>query len=108
MPLFASEPEPLIVYGRVSAKVPEPVMVCVVPAETCTPFAVVTVTDVTVPPDPDPLDAAVIRPCASTVRSVFVYDPGVTAVLGRSDAARLSSDTAVMRPSGAEALVVML
>src|SRR6187399_219586 len=33
---------------------------------------------------PDPLAAAVIRPSASTVRSVLVYAPGVTVVLASS------------------------
>ena len=32
-------------------------------------------------PLPDPVDAAVSRPWASTVMFAFVYDPGVTAVL---------------------------
>jgi hypothetical protein len=41
----------------------------------------VPVTDVT--PPPEPVDAAVKRPCASTVILAFVYEPAVTAVLAR-------------------------
>ena len=36
------------------------------------------------PPPPDPLEAAVIRPCASTVISAAVYEPAVTVVLASS------------------------
>ena len=32
---------------------------------------------------PDPFDAAVMRPCASTVMFVFVYDPATTVVFAR-------------------------
>jgi hypothetical protein len=39
-------------------------------------------TEETAPP-PDPLEASVIRPFASTVMLAFVYAPGVTPVLAR-------------------------
>jgi hypothetical protein len=34
--------------------------------------------------EPEPLDAAVIRPWASTVKLVDVYEPAVTAVFARA------------------------
>ena len=46
-------------------------------------------------PPPEPLDAAVIRPWASTVMSALVYDPGVTAVSARS----MVPETVMVPPS---------
>jgi hypothetical protein len=51
------------------------------------------VTDVTVPAGGDPVDAEVIRPCASTVMSAVVYEPGVTAVSASLSAVTASSFT---------------
>ena len=43
-----------------------------------------TVPEPLTPDPPEPLDAAVILPCASTVILADVYEPAVTAVLSKS------------------------
>jgi hypothetical protein len=72
----------------------------VVPVATVA-FASADETDVTVPPPPPPvpLAAAVILPFASTVRFVFVYEPGVTAV------AASAGDAAVPARSPASSII---
>jgi hypothetical protein len=59
-------------------------VVVIVPPVSVKPFIDPDVaTLVTVPEPPAPLDAAVKRPCASTVILALVYEPAVTAVLAR-------------------------
>ena len=50
------------------------------PLSTSIPSLPLTATLVTLPEPEDPVDAAVILPCWSTVILAKVYEPGVTAV----------------------------
>ncbi len=72
-----------VCVASASAKVPE-VMIGL--PDTDMMLGTVMSTLVTVPPPPpEPFAAAVMRPCASTVRFVAVYEPGVTAVLASAN-----------------------
>src|ERR1039458_5363888 len=55
-------------------------------------------------PPPLPLDAAVMRPLASTVRFVFVYDPAETAVVTRVGLGKVPVRSPPAEPLGGSAV----
>ena len=77
-PVLESAIEPVVVIGLTLNVKPLPAVFAPgVPA----------LMDVTVPVPPEPLLAAVMRPYASTVRFVFVYEPAVTPEVARATVA---------------------